>query len=258
MDSNQLLYDRLVDFYSDLALLPAERAVLARLGPGLAETDMLDLGVGAGRTGYTFAPLVNRYVGLDYSPRMIERAKETIGDDPNVELIVGDARDLSTVRGPFGFVLFSLNGIDAAAPEERPRILAEIRRVLRPDGCLLLSSHSLNALPLTAARPRPARWRGSRIYRAYALVDDQRFRRRIARINREIDLADARRRGWTVVRGRGHPGIVECYVDPEFQVRQLSEAGFETIMTIGSDGRQVEMPYNGPDPWLDYLCRPAS
>ncbi|MBS1844356.1 MAG: class I SAM-dependent methyltransferase [Actinobacteria bacterium] len=258
MDRNQILYDRLADFYSDRALLPAERVALGRLGPILAETDMLDLGVGGGRTGYTFAPLVNRYVGLDYSPRMIERARQTIGDDSNVELIVGDARDLSAVRGSFGFVLFSLNGIDAAAPSERPRILAEIHRVLRPDGCLLLSSHSLNALPLTAERSRPARWRNSTIYRSYAMVDDLRLRLRISRINREIDLVDARRRGWTLVRGRGHPGVVECYVDPEFQVRQLSEAGFETLMTIGADGRQVEIPYDGPDPWLDYLCEPRS
>jgi SAM-dependent methyltransferase len=256
VDHNQVIYDQLADFYSDRALLPAERIVLGLLGPILAETNMLDLGVGGGRTGYTFAPLVNRYVGLDYSPRMIEQAKQMIGDDPNVELVVGDARDLSTVAAPFGFILFSLNGIDAAAPAERPRILAEIRRVLRPDGCLLLSSHSLNALPLMATRARAVRWRNSRLYRAYAIVDDLRFRRRIARINREIDLVEARRRGWTLVRGRGHAGIVECYVDPEFQVRQMNEAGFEVRMIIGSDGREVEIPYGGPDPWLDYLCKP--
>lgn len=257
MDANRAVYDRVADSYTELALLPAERIVLGCLGSTLAETDMLDLGVGGGRTGYTFAPLVHHYVGVDYSPRMLERAEQLLGDDANVELVLGDARDLSTLPGPFGFVLFSFNGIDAAAPEERPRILAEIRRVMRPDAWLLLSSHSLGALPLDATRERPARWQRSRAYRAYAALDDLRFRRRISRINRELDLETARQRGWTVVNGRGHAGVVECYVDPEFQVRQLNEAGFDPVAIFGTDGRRVELPDHGRDPSLDYLCKPT-
>lgn len=258
MDPNRAVYDRVADSYTELSLMPAERVVLGRLGPTLAETDMLDLGVGGGRTGYTFAPLVHRYVGVDYSPRMLERAEALLGDDDNVDLVLGDARDLSTVTGPFGFILFSFNGIDAAAPDERPRILAEIRRVLRPDGWLLISSHSLGALPLAATRERPARWRRSPAYRVYAALDDLRFRRRVARINRGLDLEDARRRGWTVVNGRGHAGVVECYVDPEFQVGQLSEAGFDPVAIFGTEGKRVELPFSGRDPSLDYLCRAAS
>ena len=64
--------------------------------------------------------------------------------------------------------------------------------------------------------------------------------------------------GWTVIQGGGHPGVVECYVDPEFQVRQLREAGFEPVAIFGRDGRQVELPYGGRDPWLDYLCKPLA
>ena len=43
---------------------------------------MLDIGVGAGRTGYTFAPLVQRYVGLDYSPQMVAWARRLLGALP--------------------------------------------------------------------------------------------------------------------------------------------------------------------------------
>jgi SAM-dependent methyltransferase len=257
MDQNQAVYERVAETYTELALLPAERAVLTRLAPTLAETDMLDLGVGGGRTGYTFAPLVHRYVGVDYSQRMLERAQRLLGADANVELVLGDARDLSTVPGPFGFVLFSFNGIDAAAPDERLLILAQIRSVLRDDGWLLFSAHSLGALPLSPRRERPERWQRSRAYRAYAAFDDLRFRRRVAGINRSIDLEQARNRGWTVVNGRGHAGIVECYVDPEFQVRQLSEAGLEPVAILDPAGNRVELPHKGRDPSLSYLCKPA-
>ena len=34
---------------------------------------VLDLGVGAGRTSYTFAAIAGEYVGVDYAPTMIER-----------------------------------------------------------------------------------------------------------------------------------------------------------------------------------------
>src|SRR5215475_3747471 len=102
--------------------MPAERAVLGRLRDDLSQLEMLDIGVGTGRTGYTFAPLVKRYVGIDYSPRMIDRARALLGENGRVELRVADARNLSSVEGSFDFVLFSYNGIDAVEHADRLRI----------------------------------------------------------------------------------------------------------------------------------------
>jgi SAM-dependent methyltransferase len=255
-ETNRRVFDSVAETYIDLALKPAERRALGLLGPRLHEMDMLDLGVGAGRTGYTFAALTRRYVGLDYAPRMLERAQNLLGNGDGVELLLGDARDLSAVAAEFDFVLFSFNGIDAVGHEDRLKILAEVRGALRPGGYFLFSTHSIGALPLDTKQERSTRFRGSRLYELYAHATDIPYGRRIRRINRGLDLDAARQRGWTIVSGRAHDfQIDDYYVDPEYQVEQLREAGFGVEAIYDVAGRDVELPFRGRDPWLDYLCR---
>ncbi|MFN8216532.1 MAG: methyltransferase domain-containing protein [Solirubrobacterales bacterium] len=187
---------------------------------------------------------------------MLSRVRELIGDGEAVELIEADVRDLGAVRGPFDFILFSFNGIDAVGPEDRLRIFAEVRRLLRPSGRFQFSSHSIGALPLSLRRERPARWSGSRLYSAYARLADFRNLRHVRRINARIDLDAARERGWVIVPERGHMQIDDYYVDPAYQVRQLREAGFGVEAILDRSGREVTLPHAGRDPWLDYLCVP--
>jgi SAM-dependent methyltransferase len=256
-EGNREVFDRVADSYVDLALMPAERTVLSRLGEQLGDFEMLDIGVGAGRTGYTFAPLVRRYVGLDYSPRMLARAEKLLGGRADVELVLGDARDLSSVRGPFDLVLFSFNGIDAVGNEDRLRILAEVRRVLKPGGWFLFSTHSLGTLPLPTKKARSPRFRGNPAYELFARLRDVRYGRRIRKVNARIDLDAARRRGWVVVEEFGHNfQLDDYYVDPGYQVEQLRELGFEVASVYDTEGHEVDLPFQGRDPWLDYLCQP--
>lgn len=255
-DANLRVFDRVADSYTELALMPAERRILGILGRELRDMDMLDLGIGAGRTGYTFAPLVRRYVGLDQSPRMIARARDLLGEDEHVELILGDARDLSDVGGPFDFVLFSFNGIDAVGHEDRLKILDAVHGTLRTGGRFLFSSHSLGALPLDPRRPRSSHIQGSLLYRIYAALKAIPFRRRIEAINRRIDLEAAMARGWTIVPERGHDFQVDdYYIDATHQIAQLRDAGFEVEKIYDSGGREVTLPFHGRDAWLDYFCR---
>jgi SAM-dependent methyltransferase len=257
MEQNQRVFDDDVAVFTDMALMPAERAVLRRLAPRLQEIDMLDLGVGTGRTGWTFAPLVRRYVGVDYSPRMIEAAQERLGSEPNVELLVGDARDLTPIEGEFDFALFSFNGIDAVSPEDRLRVLDQVRAKLRPAGLFLFSAHSLGTLPFDTRRALSPRFAGSRAYRLYAWVNGIRYARQIRRINRGLDLDGARRRGWDLVVSTAHDfRICDYYVDPEFQVEQLREHGLEVVAVFDTAGVEVTLPHPGRDPWFDYLCAP--
>jgi SAM-dependent methyltransferase len=257
MESNQKVFDEDVAVFTDMALMPAERAVLGRLAPRIAEIDMLDLGVGTGRTGWTFAPLVRRYVGVDYSPRMIDAARQRLGGEPGMELLVGDARDLSPIEGEFDFVLFSFNGIDAVSPEDRLCVLDQVRAKLRPGGLFLFSTHSLGTLPFDTHRQMSPRFAGSRAYRLYAAVAAFRYAYRIRRINRDLDLAAARRRGWDVVPSMAHNfQIRDYYVDPEFQVGQLHEHGLEVVAVFDTAGAEVTLPHPGRDPWFDFLCAP--
>lgn len=257
MESNQKVFDGDAAVFTDMALMPAERAVLRRLVPRLGEIDMLDLGVGTGRTGWTFAPLVRRYVGIDYSPRMIAAAEKRIGGEPGVELMLGDARDLSAVDGEFDFVLFSFNGIDAVSPEDRLRVLDGVRARLRPGGLFLFSTHSLGALPFDTRRPLSPRLAHIPAYRAYSWFKAIAYARRIRTINRGLDLATARARGWDVVPSMAHNfRITDYYVDLEFQIRQLREHGFDIVAVYDTKGREVNLPHPSRDPWFDFLCAP--
>ena len=256
-EANQAVVDEDLESYADLALMPAERTVLGLLRGRLHEMEMLDIGVGAGRTGYTFAPLVQRYVGLDYSPQMVARARRLLGGDERVELIEGDARDLSQTGGPFDFVLFSFNGIDAVGHEDRLRILAEARKVLKPEGTFLFSGHSLGALPLSPRRPRARA--SSRLRDILGFAQDFRYAWGVRQSNRLLDLDTARRQGWTIVRDVAHDFSVQLYyVDPAEQLRQLAEVGLEATKVFDAAGREIDPLQSRRDPWLSYLCRASS
>lgn len=263
MDDNQAIYERDArDYASTRLLMPSERKVLALLGDRWSEIEMLDLGIGCGRTTYTFAAVAKRYVGIDYSPRMIELARQLIGnEDERVQLGVADARDLTFLERPFDFVLFSFNGLDSVGHEDRLRILAEVRRLLRPDGTFLFSAHSLNALPFTSKQrqKRPWSWRGPLhvwLNHLAQLARTRKMNRAMKKLNRELDVESGRARGWMVARDLSHQNELRLYyVDPAYQVAQLRDAGFELIAAYGLDGREVDPSEAGNDPWLHYYCR---
>ncbi|MBS1884097.1 MAG: class I SAM-dependent methyltransferase [Actinobacteria bacterium] len=262
--ANRELFDSVVDEFTDLALMPAERQLLVRLGTRLSGMSMLDLGVGTGRTGYTFAPLVRHYVGFDYSPRMVERARALLGSGPGIDLVVGDARDLSPLREVDGFegfdlVLFSFCGIDAVDHEDRLKILAEVRSVLTPTGQFLFSAHSLGTLPLSTEQPWPKRSRESLLRKGYRSLHGIRYAREARRSNRALDLHAARERGWVVFRDPAHGfRLGAYYIDPEQQVAQLRGTGFEVDAVFDQAGNEVSLPHYSRDSWLDYLCSPTA
>ncbi|MGK7888352.1 MAG: class I SAM-dependent methyltransferase [Leptolyngbyaceae cyanobacterium] len=139
----------IVDYYAGLnSLQPAEAAILAQLQPQLATMTMLDLGVGGGRTTLHFAPLVQQYVGIDYSPQMVAACQHRFRSfEHPVSFEVGNAIAMSQFADhSFDLVLFSYNGIDYVSHGDRLKILAEVTRVGKPGGYFLFSSHNLQAL----------------------------------------------------------------------------------------------------------------
>jgi SAM-dependent methyltransferase len=219
---------------------------------------MLDLGVGAGRTAY-FAAVARSYVGLDYSPRMVARSRERIGESPEVRFLEGDARDLSMFdAASFDVVLFSFNGIDAVDHDDRQRILREVRRVLRCDGVFYFSSHSLSAFnvssfhlpPVSVRRPLTWTYRSGR-----ALVKWWRLRT----IHRRTPFEDFRQRGWAkLVDGTHGFRFQNYYVMPAAQAGQLEAAGLSLEAVYDRQGRCVEVTNPPREGWLHYLCRPSS
>jgi ubiquinone/menaquinone biosynthesis C-methylase UbiE len=255
--TSQELFARDAHHYFQTELTPPERVLLEAIGTQWGSTVMLDLGVGAGRTAFTFGAICRRYVGIDYVPRMIELSRERVGETDRRRFEVGDARDLSRFRdGEFDVVLFSFNGIDNISHEDRRVALNEIRRVLREGGTFLFSAHSLNVFPFRLTRPDVSWRRPLRALRFHAGALRRYWKLRSA--NRAVDVAAVRARGWAELVSDAHRFEMHIYhVSPAEQQRQLRAAGFRdsTILDLRGKPLTDADAAVSRDDWLHYLCR---
>lgn len=122
----------------ELDYKPFDRALLAAL---IEETEpdtvTADVGCGPAHVAAWLKAHGADSVGIDLSPAMIELAHRL---HPEVPVWVGDFLALPADEGEFGAVV-ALYAIIHLEPHERPIAFAELHRVLRPGGLLLLAFH---------------------------------------------------------------------------------------------------------------------
>src|SRR5262245_8681466 len=123
---NKDAFNAIVAEYARNDLYPPERELICLLRNQIAQMDILDLGVGAGRTSFTFAALARTYIGVDYAPKMIEACRSRFGENNRQRFYCIDAADLSTLNEQFDLVLFTFNGLDCVDFDRRQRILDEV------------------------------------------------------------------------------------------------------------------------------------
>lgn len=125
--------------------------------PGM---EILDIGVGGGRTTSCLADKASRYVGVDYSEEMVRACRDKFS---TLEFDVADASDLSGFPdASFDAIVIAFNGLDYLFPNDRRgQCLRECARVLRTGGVLIFSSHNPRSIFV-----RPA-WSRERL-RAFA------------------------------------------------------------------------------------------
>jgi SAM-dependent methyltransferase len=163
-EANHAVYERHAGVYDSRELQKPEQVLLKRFRGRWGDMVMLDIGVGSGRTAYTFSAITRRYVGIDYSRVMVELSRERIGEDETTRFLLCDARRLAEALDErFDLVLFSYNGLDSVGHDDRRMILSQVRAVLKDDGHFFFSSHSLASLPLRAARPKLDRLHPARL-----------------------------------------------------------------------------------------------
>ena len=126
-------YDRNMALWDKILFGDGRRWVCSR-----ARGEVLEVAIGTGRN-LDFYPEGVRLTGIDLSPAMLELARDrarVLGFE--VDLREGDAQDLPFPDEPFDTVVCTLSLCNV--PDDR-RAVAEMKRVLKPGGWLLLLDH---------------------------------------------------------------------------------------------------------------------
>jgi len=237
-------------------LTPCERVLFEAYIP--AESAILDLGVGGGRTTPHLAKRASRYVGVDYAPAMVKACEAKF---PGLEFKVADAANLSVFPdASFDIVVFAFNGVDYVLPEQSRRgCFAQVHRVLKENGVFIFSSHNARAV---LVRPRWNRTRlrqtarrlsadskilywlwltlltGARSALAFAQATGATLRRVLKRIS-----------SGTFWRGEGslvdsaHGGLLTHYSTSSRVITELQSLHFRPERILGDDYPNPSHPY---------------
>jgi len=177
----QRVYDEVADLYADTFRatepeLPIDLAMIEHFAAMLpAPRLVLDAGCGAGRMMPFLAALGCRVEGVDLSPEMIRRAQADHGDfRSQVAPLTGLPHSDAAFDG-----VFSWYSVIHSPDHDLPRIFAEARRVLRPEGLLLVAFQ-------TGAEPREV---GEGFRKLGYDVRIQRYHRSIEQIRTEVERA---------------------------------------------------------------------
>jgi len=235
-------------YLSRLLTMP-EAACLLKYQPHISGRDVLDIGVGAGRTARYLAPLARRYVGVDYSPVMVAYVRQT---QPTLAIHQASFQDLSMFgEASFDFIFATDNVIDTLAHQDRLSALREAARVLRPGGVLAFSSHNLRYRRARSVPWLDWSWDPVRLARngAKYAVSWWNYLRvgRLRRITAEYALLN----------DRGHLYACLHYYTVRSMVRdQLAVAGLRLVEAFDGDGQPLaESEGDEQFPSLLYVAR---
>ncbi|MFQ6075403.1 MAG: class I SAM-dependent methyltransferase [Candidatus Bathyarchaeia archaeon] len=138
------IYDfasRFYDYFTKYEIGPKKRGLdVAGIKPGHV---VLEIGFGTGQILVELARRVKedgRVCGIDISPKMLEKTEMLLkkhGLSDRVDLQLGDARRLPHEDDVFD-VVFNSYMLDLIDTQEIPTVLAEFKRVLKPEGRLVL------------------------------------------------------------------------------------------------------------------------
>jgi ubiquinone/menaquinone biosynthesis C-methylase UbiE len=149
-------YDRRMGFFERVLFGDGREWVCSR-----ASGKVLEVAVGTGRN-FTFYPQEVRLTGIDLSPAMLEFARKKADElGLDADLREGNAQQLPFPDASFDTVVCTLSL--CSIPDDR-RAIAEMKRVLRPGGRLLLLDHIRSSSKVWLAVQRvlePLSWRFS-------------------------------------------------------------------------------------------------
>lgn len=150
-DAIELYADRI----TDPELFPQERKAVEQY---FTDTDasVLDVGCGVGRVSHLLDERGFDTTGIDVSEPLVAKARSLF---PGIDFRTADIRDPPFDAASFDYVVFSWFGLDYIRPEsERIAALRQIRRLLKPSGIVVFSSHNQwhSFVPIPLDNPRRA------------------------------------------------------------------------------------------------------
>jgi SAM-dependent methyltransferase len=234
--------------YATRQLRPVEVILLVKFREDFSGR-VVELGCGAGRFAGYLVQLAQDAYGLDISEEMVRECRHRY---PGGTFVQGDIRELPNFADEYFDAVFAgYNVLDIFGDAERRASIREARRVLKPGGLYVFSSHNRAFLP---------RVRGPRHIRT---VDPLRFAAdvvrapaRVRRHNRLLAL-EQHEQDYDIVSDGSHGfTLVHYFVSPEAQFRQLEEEGFEPLSCLDLDGQTLRSGETAADcPELHYVAR---
>jgi ubiquinone/menaquinone biosynthesis C-methylase UbiE len=236
------------------ALQAAEIEALAGIADQIAGGQIMDIGVGGGRTTPGLIQISAHYTGIDYSKNMIEACKVR---HPNLVFEVCDARNLEAFSADYyDLVMFSFNGIDYVNHADRLKILTGILRIMKPGGYLVFSSHnrdhgdfrrSLSKFPVFHRSWSPLRAAKHCVTFTTSLL-------RHARLSQNNIIEN----DYAIVNDCAHDyKLMTYYISIASQIRQLRLAGFDGHAdAFSASGEKIE--YDDSSAWIYYRTRKGS
>lgn len=218
--------------YTSYNLMRAEALVLLKYQPFFAQKDVLDIGIGAGRTTVYLAPLAREYVGIDFSPAFIDFVNNSM---PQVNAKLCDMRDLGEFNAEaFDFVMGSFNVLDIVTHQDRLLTLAEVHRVLKPEGVFVFSSHN-RTYSATGCAPKlefsrdPVRQARMLFRWVQRSINYRKWKKHWVQTEEYASITDV-----------GHDfTTLHYYIDQATARRQLEESGFSVLEVCDIDGRPL-------------------
>jgi ubiquinone/menaquinone biosynthesis C-methylase UbiE len=247
----------------------AETRIIEELKDLLPRFNMLDMGVGAGRTTRYFLPLANSYIGADYAPNMIAECKKKFKSKKIFEVL--DVRNMDKFSdNMFDFILFSYNGIDSFGLADREIALSEIKRVLRNGGYFSFSTHNINwkglydlftfknmFKRLTNKKENTKNPFYKFIIFFKSLFINLRLNFQNKSFNIKTHIESLRKDGCGGLTDNSLNGKASIfYISYKSQIQQLKKFGFKDISAYSVNGIKTEDESElNKGGWIYYLCR---
>ncbi len=239
--------DKVINWYNSLtAILPVEKYVFESNKALLYEGSLLDIGIGGARTTAYLLDKCKSYIGIDYSDGFIKVSKKKY---PNADIRLMNAKDLSAFEtNSFDMVNFSFNGIDYVDMEGRKKILAEINRVLKPNGIFFFSTHNKNH-PSFGKFP----WLNKN---NELIINLKTFLKLLPFLPRHIikKRKDICLTNYAIINDSAHRySLFTFYTTPFFLKQQLSEMNFDAITFFSKQGEKLTE--QKLDDWIFVSCK---